>query len=170
MATAKTSTFFIREAINIDAAATTDSMDLSMYCDPVNRQGLLIRNADFIWYDGATYLPAAVQANTYEAAIQLHAATLGALAEYDNNQQIASASIQAGANLPAVQEVDFFPDRLGMTKGEGRITVNDTLEIVADGSANVPANLECCIVLECQVVKLSKEDYVSLALQSVADA
>ena len=57
-----------------------------------------------------------------------------------------------------------------MTKGEGRITVNDTLEIVADGSANVPADLECCIVLECQVVKLSKEDYVSLALQSVADA
>ena len=66
--------------------------------------------------------------------------------------------------------MDFFPDRLGMAKGEGRIVVNDTLEICTDGSANIPGTAVVCVVMEVQVVKLSEKDYISLALQSVADA
>jgi len=33
----------------------------------------------------------------------------------------------------------------------------------------VPANLAVTMILECQVVTLSQKDYISLALQSVAD-
>ena len=57
-----------------------------------------------------------------------------------------------------------------MAKGEGRIVVNDTLEICTDGNGTIPSDYVVTVVLEVQVVKLSEKDYISLALQSVADA
>ena len=47
MAKAKTSTFYIRETFDVDATAQTTAMDLSLYVDPVNKQGLLVRSVDF---------------------------------------------------------------------------------------------------------------------------
>ena len=57
-----------------------------------------------------------------------------------------------------------------MAKGEGRIVVNDTLEICTDGSSSgIPSNYVCTVVMEVQVVKLTEKDYVTLALQTVSD-
>lgn len=168
MAKAKTNTFYLRETIDVNTTPTAESWDLSVYVDPVNKQGLLIRNVDFIWSISGTWLP--MPAAAMQAAVQIHDTALGGMEDYENTHQVASGSI-TGTTSAVNSDQDFFPDRLGMAKGEGRIVVNDTLEIVSDGSAaGVPAALVCTVVMEVQVVKLTEKDYISLALQQVADA
>jgi len=169
MAKAKTSTFYLRETINVDASPQQEEMDLTVYVDPVNSQGLLIRAVDFIWYDSATFLPLDANAD-WQGTIQVHDSSLGGLADLENEHQIASGSISSVSGSGVFSDQDFFPDRLGMSKGEGRIVVNDTLELATDaGGSSIPANMVCTIVMEVQVVKLTKEDYISLALQSVSN-
>lgn len=169
MTKAKTSTFYIREVFDVDATPQTTAMDLSLYVDPVNKQGLLVRSIDFIWHDKVTFLPPDFGGDC-QGAIQVHDSVLGGLASLDSQHQVASGSIMGYAGSAPTNDTDFFPDRLGMTKGEGRIIVNDTLEIATDGAGTVPNNWACCVVLECQVIKLTEKDYIALALQSVADA
>jgi len=169
VATKKTSSFYLRETIEVNAAPAQESMDLSVYVDPVNKQGLLIRQVDFIWYDGSNFLPLDPAAD-WQAAIQIHDTALGGLVDLENTHQVASGSILGVLGSTVDKSQDFFPDRLGMAKGEGRIVVNDTLEICTDGSTNIPAAAVVTVVMEVVVVKLSEKDYISLALQSVADA
>lgn len=167
MATKKTNSFYIRETIDVDTSLNVETMDLSVYVDPVNKQGLLIRQADFIWTDKDDWVPPA--AGIWQATCQIHDTALGGLADPENTHQVASGSIVSTAS-GSFSDEDFFPDRLGMAKGEGRIVVNDTLEICTDGNGTIPTNYVVTVVLEVQVVKLSEKDYISLALQSVADA
>ncbi len=168
MSTSLTGTFYLRQDIDVDATPTISTMDLSVYVDPVNKQALLIRACDFIWHDKTTYLPLDPGAD-WQAAIQLHDTTLGQLASFENPHQVASGSILSVSGSAIEANQDFFPDRLGWAKGEGRIIVNDTLEIATDGSASVPGDASCTVVLECKVVSLSQKDYIALALQTVAD-
>jgi len=167
MARAKTGIFYIKAIIDIDTTVTNTSEDLSVYVDPVNRQGLLIRGVDYIWYDSSNNLPENFTADG-QFAVQVHETTLGVMADYDNSHMIASGSLSYDTAGFLNNEQDFFPDRLGYSKGEGRVVVNDSLEITSLGVAP-PANLQCCVILECQVIKLSERDYITLALQSVAD-
>ena len=164
MATAKTNSFYIRETIDVDTTLSLDNIDLSLYVDPVNKQALLIKNVDFIWAL-STFLPA--PAAVYQATCQLHDTTLGALREFDNQHQVASGGI-VGTLSSVTSDVDFFPDRLGMAKGEGRIIVNDSMEIATLG-VTVNAAQQVTVVMECQVVKLTEKDYITLAMQQVAD-
>tara|TARA_Y100000748_G_C15493646_1_gene487432 strand:- start:2060 stop:2557 length:498 start_codon:yes stop_codon:yes gene_type:complete len=164
MAAAKTNSFYIRETIDVDTTVSIDNIDLSLYVDPVNKQALLIKNVDFIWAL-STFLPA--PAAVYQATCQLHDTTLGALREFDNQHQVASGGL-VGTTSSVSSDVDFFPDRLGMAKGEGRIIVNDSMEIVTLGNS-VNAAQQVTVVMECQVVKLSEKDYITLAMQQVAD-
>ena len=167
MATKKTNSFYIRETIDVNTSLSVETMDLSVYVDPVNKQGLLIRQADFIWTESDDWVPPA--ANTWQATCQIHDTALGGLAAPENTHQVASGSVVSTAS-GSFADSDFFPDRLGMAKGEGRIVVNDTLEICTDGNGTIPSDYVVTVVLEVQVVKLSEKDYISLALQSVADA
>jgi|TARA_R110001606_G_scaffold350281_1_gene500401 hypothetical protein len=164
MASAKTNSFYIRETIDVDTSTTLDNIDLSLYVDPVNKQALLVKNVDFIWALN-TFLPAPAAA--YTATCQLHDTTLGALREFDNQHQVASGGI-VGTTSSVSSDVDFFPDRLGMAKGEGRIIVNDSMEIATLG-IGVNAAQQVTVVMECQVVKLTEKDYITLAMQQVAD-
>tara|TARA_R100000963_G_scaffold34855_1_gene29891 strand:- start:915 stop:1424 length:510 start_codon:yes stop_codon:yes gene_type:complete len=167
MAKAKTNSFYIRETIEVNAAPAQESMDLTIYVDPVNKQGLLIKMVDFIWSDSGSWLPPAAAA--WQAAIQVHDTALGGLVDPEDSHNIASGSV-VSTTSGTFSDSDFFPDRLGMAKGEGRIVVNDTLEICTDGSAaGIPGNYVCTVVMEVQVVKLTEKDYVTLALQTVSD-
>jgi len=56
MARAKTGIFYIKAIIDVDSTVTVINEDLSVYVDPVNRQGLLIRSVDYIWYDKSNNL------------------------------------------------------------------------------------------------------------------
>jgi len=166
MASAKTNSFYIRETIDVDAAVSLDNLDLSLYVDPVNKQALLVKNVDFIWALSSFLPPAAA---VFQATCQLHDTTLGALREFDNQHQVASGGITATTSSIS-SDVDFFPDRLGMAKGEGRIIVNDSMEIATQGAGgSLPGTLQCTVVMECQVVKLTEKDYITLAMQQVAD-
>ena len=164
MASAKTNSFYIRETIDVDATVSLDNLDLSLYVDPVNKQALLVKNCDFIWAL-SNFLPPA--AAVFQATCQLHDTTLGALREFDNQHQVASGGI-VGTTSSVSSDVDFFPDRLGMAKGEGRIIVNDSMEIATLG-IGVNAAQQVTVVMECQVVKLTEKDYITLAMQQVAD-
>jgi len=167
MARAKTNSFYIRETIDVDTSLNTETMDLSVYVDPVNKQGLLVRQCDFIWNDKSDWVPPPAAA--WQAAIQLHDTALGGMADPDNTHQVASGMIVSTTGSTNADS-DFFPDRLGMAKGEGRIVVNDTMEICTLGAGTLPASYVCTVVMEVQVVKLTEKDYISLALQQVADA
>ena len=166
MATKKTNSFYLRETIEVNTGAAQESMDLSVYVDPVNKQGLLIRQVDFIWSESDDWVPPAAAA--WQAAIQVHDTALGGLVDYEDTHQIASGSI-VSTTSGSFSDEDFFPDRLGMAKGEGRIVVNDTLEICTDGNGSILTNYVCTVVMEVQVVKLSEKDYISLAFQTVSD-
>tara|TARA_Y100001951_G_scaffold57261_1_gene45440 strand:- start:1609 stop:2112 length:504 start_codon:yes stop_codon:yes gene_type:complete len=167
MATAKTNSFYLRETIDVDTTLTTETMDLSVYVDPVNKQGLLIRSVDFIWTDKTDWVPPAAAA--WQAAVQVHDTALSGMADPDNTHQVASGSI-VSTTSGSFSDEDFFPDRLGMAKGEGRIVVNDSLEITTLGAGSIPASYVVTVVMEVLVVKLTEKDYISLALQQVADA
>jgi len=167
MARAKTGIFYIKAIIDVDSTVTVINEDLSVYVDPVNRQGLLIRSVDYIWYDKSNNLPENFTADG-QFAVQVHETTLGLMADYDNSHLIASGSLSYDTTGILNNAQDFFPDRLGHSKGEGRVVVNDSLEITSLGVAP-PSNFQCCVVLECQVIKLTERDYITLALQSVAD-
>lgn len=169
MAKAKTNSFYLRETLDVDTVTNNEQMDLSIYVDPVNKQGILVKGVDYIWFDKDTFLPMDPNAD-WQVAVQLHDTTLGSLVDPENTHMISSASLVAVQNSSISSDEDFFPDRLGMAKGEGRIIVNDSLEISSLGSGSTPADLQCCVVMEVQVVKLSEKDYISLALQQVADA
>jgi len=168
MAKSKTNTFYLRETLEVNAGLNTETMDLSVYVDPVNKQGLLIRAVDFIWTDSSDWVPPA--AAIWQASVQIHDTALGGMADPENTHQIASGSV-VSTTSGSFSDQDFFPDRLGMAKGEGRIVVNDTLEITTLGDgAGLPGNYVVTVVMEVEVVKLTEKDYISLALQAVADA
>jgi len=167
MAKAKTNTFYLRETVDCDTSLTTSTMDLSIYVDPVNKQGLLIRAVDFIWTDKTDWVPPPAAA--WQSSVQVHDTALGGMADPDNTHQIASGSV-VSTTSGSFSDSDFFPDRLGMAKGEGRIVVNDTLEICTLGAGTITSGYVVTVVMEVEVVKLSERDYISLALQAVADA
>jgi len=166
MAKAKTNSFYLRETIEVNTAAAQESMDLTVYVDPVNKQGLLIKQVDFIWTESDDWVPPAAAA--WQAAIQVHDTALGGLVDPEDTHNVASGSI-VSTTSGSFSDEDFFPDRLGMAKGEGRIIVNDTLEICTDGNGTIPSNYVCTVVMEVQVVKLTEKDYITLALQTVSD-
>lgn len=169
MARAKTSTFYIREETGVSAGATAlDTIDLSLYVDPVNKQALLIKSVDFIWTDSTNYLPIAYTADA-QLAIQLHDSNLGGMFSLENQHQVASGSVFYDHTGSIASNMDFFPDKLGRAKGEGRIVVNDSLEVATRGNGGIPNGSIITVCLECEVVKLSEKDYIALALQTVAE-
>lgn len=173
MARAKTAPFQIRFEVGLTLNTTNIiTPDLSMYVDPVNRQALMIHQADFIWTDNQDYLPIAWAdgAGPSEAAIQIHDSTLGGMFEITSPHQVASGSVSYGGSKGYLtSDQDFFPDTMGRAMGGGRIVVNDSLEVCARVEGTVPANSICTVVLEATVVKLSEKDFIALALQTVSD-
>lgn len=167
MAKAKTGPFMITEPITVTNAATTKTIDLGAYVDPADKQGLMVTAVDFIWQNNSNFLPPDFAAN-YEAKVEVHDAVLGALVGANNYHLVASGGLSTGTAESANMTTDIWPDRLGIAKNEGRIIVNDELEIVSNASAAL-ANTECVVRLTVKVVTLTQKDFMSLALQTVAN-
>jgi len=169
MARSKTGPFFINHVLNIDntTAVQSDDIDISAYVDAGDSQGLEIMSVDFIWFNSSNYLP--ITDNTdFNAAIQLKDTSTGALVRYDNLHLAASGQIYYDTASIMTQATDVFPDNLMVSKAGGRVTVNDQLEIVGATSVAVD-NCAVCVRIQCRVVSLNKRDYMTLALQTVAD-
>lgn len=167
MAKAKTGPFMITEPITVTNSANTTTIDLGAYVDPADKQGLMITAVDFIWQNSSTYLPPDFAAD-WEAKVEVHDAVLGELVGANNYHLVASTGLTTSTQSAASMVTDLWPDRFGIGKNEGRIVVNDELEIVSNATAAI-SNCECIVRLTVKVVSLTQKDFMSLALQTVAN-
>jgi hypothetical protein len=144
--------FTVARTIDVNStSATTELVDLSSYVDAGDGQGVEILKVDFIWFNKSTYLPMD-SATNFEAAVQVKDNTEGALVDPASIHLVASAGYSNSA----------------ANAGEGRVVVNDALEIVGDNSASI-TNFACTVRITMRIKKLSKRDYMQIALQTVAD-
>lgn len=169
MARAKTGPFYITEPITMSSttAVQTTNLDLGAYCDPADKQGIMITDVDFIFQNSSDYMPLTFAAGT-GVKVEVHDTVVGALTGSNNYHLVSSAALKVDDDKAAYMTQDLWPDRFGIGKNEGRIVVNDELEIVGKSSASL-ANLQCVVRLTCKVVTLSNKDFMSLALQTVAN-
>ena len=96
------------------------------------------------------------------------------LVRADNQSLVASGNLNIDqANNVATNDVDLYPDNFGPAAlSETFMVVNDTLYLTAmpsgttigSGDVNVTARIRA------SVVKLSPKDWVSIAIQSTAEA
>lgn len=146
-------------------ANQTTKIDLGAYVDPADKQGIMITAVDFIYQDLTTFMPPAFAANT-KVKVEVHDAVIGGLCGANNYHLVASSGL---TYLGSVENTtDIWPDRFGIGKNEGRIVVNDELEISGTSSASL-SGLSCVVRLTCKVVTLTQKDFMSLALQTVAN-
>ena len=166
MAKAKTATFFIRRSIGVTNSATTLTIDTSAYVDPADRQGLMIEEVDFIWYNTADNL-APYEIQDESQAIQLLSGAYTELQAYDEEDLIASAGLSWSGDGTPSNASDLYPDALA-TPG-GRIVVDDNMTLVSIASAAPGRAMACAVLIKAKVVTLSNKDYMALALQTVAN-
>lgn len=165
MARAKTAPFWIAESqTGLSTTAEAVTIDIGAYVDPADSQGLEILKVDYIW-DDIGELPIGVDTR---ATAQLKDNTNGDLVEPTNLHLISSGHIVIDANAFMSSASDVFPDRLMLGKDGGRVVVNDSLEFVVRAAAN-STNSRCTVRIMARVVTLTKKDYMTLALQTVAD-
>ena len=169
MARSKTGPFYITQPITMSSTTSEQIalLDLGVYVDPADKQGIMITRAEFIYQNSSTFMPNSFAANS-QVKIEVHDAVLGELAGANNYHLVASSALTTDAQKNPSMVQDIWPDRFGIGKNEGRIVVNDELEIVGKASASL-ANLECVVKLTCKVVTLTNKDFMSLALQTVAN-
>lgn len=165
MAKAKTATFFIRRKLDIAATtAATLTIDTSAYVDPADRQGLMIEEVDYIFFDSSNKLP--YETTTRQYAVQLLAGGFSELQDYDNEDLISSGGMVMSSTYQPSKDADVYPDALA-TPG-GRILVDDQMTLVGK-SSDTSANMTVAVLIKAKVVSLSNKDYMALALQTVAN-
>lgn len=169
MAKAKTGLFYITAPLTMSSttAPQTTTLDLGAYCDPADKQGVMITAVDYIYQSQSDFMPPAFAADT-RVKIEVHDAVLGSLVGANNYHLVSSSGISVSGQKNVEMTTDLWPDRFGIGKNEGRIVVNDELEIMGKSSASL-ANLQCVVRLTVKVVTLTNKDFMSLALQTVAN-
>jgi len=169
MARSKTGPFFINHILSLNATAVdqASTIDISAYVDAGDSQGLEIMSVDYVWFDSSNNRPIG-HGLDFDAAVQLKDTATGGLVRYDNLHLVSSGQLYYDSAGAVFMATDIYPDNLSISKGGGRVTVNDALEIVAGCSTSV-TNLMVCARIQCRVVSLNKRDYMTLALQTVAD-
>ena len=167
MAKAKTAPFYISEnQIGLSTSPEAVTIDVGAYVDPADSQGIEILSVDYIW-DDTSNLPISNGSTDFRATAQLKDNTNGDLVSPTSLHLISSAHLSYSDVAVTDNVTDVYPDRLGIGK-DGRIVVNDQLEFCVKSSAAV-ATGRCTVRIMARVVTLTKKDYMTLALQTVAD-
>ena len=182
MATAMTGSFYLTQTVTMPAAtasgiATGATIDLSAYVNVPTGQAISISSCDFIYQLSAPFGQSAKDMVAGAGAISVQLTDLNQgnlLVRADNQSLVASGNLNIDqANNVATNDVDLYPDNFGPAAlSETFMVVNDTLYLTAmpsgttigAGSVNVTARIRC------SVVKLSPKDWVSIAIQSTAEA
>ena len=169
MARSQSGLFQIRKSLaGLTTTGGAVEIDLGAYVDPADAQGVEIVQVDFIWTDSSSDLPMDNTVNA-RATAQLKDNTGGTIVDPDNSHLIASSGITLVANgAGAYHDTDIFPDMLNLSKEGGRIVVNDTLELAAKSSSAI-SDGRVTAVITLKVVKLTKKDYMALALSTVSE-
>jgi hypothetical protein len=180
MATAKTGSFYLTEAVTLAAAAADGSraqgvIDLGAYVNVPTGQAVAIESVDFIWQNGSLYDQnvEAMLAGNGALSMQLSDLNPGTVfIRADDQSLIASGALNIDiANNIGSQFSDLYPDNFGPgSLSEAFMVVNDSLYLVAgvDGAAIGGASVHCTARIKCRVVKLSKQDWMAIAIQSTA--
>lgn len=156
--------FTVAQTIDITNAASTALISLSPYVDPGDNQGIEIVSVDYIFHDSTTELPYE-SGDDWAAAVQLKDNVEGALISYENIHLVSSAGYTNDGTTGHFTGSDVFPDSL---PGSGRSVVNDDLEICALASA-ATNNFACTVRVTMRIIKLTKRNWMQIALQTVAD-
>lgn len=182
MASAKTSSFWLTESIEVAAAAAGPAgatIDLGSYIDVGDQQALAIESIDWILqrYDEATdtysgELTGLVASNCM-FGMQVTDLNRGtAMVRADDRALISSGAIYLDqANNIVSTGSDFFPDNYGPAAAQdARLVVNDQLYVTVQQNVNnVAANRSVyTCTLKCKIVKLSKSDWMAIAIQATA--
>ena len=178
MATAKTGTFYLTETITLPASTAAGgrvqgTIDLGAYVNVPTGQALAVDSVDFIWQAGADFGQevAGMVASNGALSCQLTDLNPGtSFVRADNQSLISSGSMNIDQpNSIATHVADIYPDNFGKLN-DAFMVVNDTLYLVAgnDATAINTADVFLTARVRCQVVKLSQENWMAIAIQSTA--
>jgi len=182
MATAKTGSFYLTETIELPAALAAGgrvqgTVDLSAYVNVPTGQSISISSVDFIYQTGTDFGTDVRGMLVGNGAVSVQLTDLNPstlLVRADNQSLIASGSLNIDqTNCIATHTADLYPDNFGPANlSESFFVVNDTLYLVAgnDLSAISGNILSVTARIRCRVVKLSTKDWMSIAIQSTAEA
>lgn len=181
MTTSKTSSFYLTETVKFDTASATGSLvqgelDIGGLVNIASSEALAVEQVDFIWQFGDTFngAPDNVAATNYSLMAQLSDQNPGTLMiRADDNNLIGSGAINVDVTNNLVSsDQDFFPDNFGKLS-EAFFAVNDSLYLVAALTSNAaPTTLSiyCTVRVKARIAKLSKQDWMALAITSTANS
>lgn len=181
MATAKTGSFYLTETVQIPATSANGTrvmgtIDLGAYVNVPTGQAIAIDSVDFVYQheDGRFAGNVAGMANGNLAlGVQLTDLNPGTLfVRADDQSLIASGYLNIDdTNNVATHAADLYPDNYGPASlSEAFMVVNDTLYLTAgnDGDATGSTIVFITARIRARVVKLSKTDWMAIALQQTA--
>lgn len=178
MATARTGTFYLTETVTIPAASAAatrvqGTIDLGAYVNVPTGQAIAIDSVDFIWQAGTTLQqsPNGFLAANGALSCQLTDLNPGtSFVRADNQSLISSGALAVDdANNVGSHVQDVYPDNFGKLN-DAFMVVNDTLYLVAGPDVSSISGNDVFLTarIRCQVVKLSQENWMAIAIQSTA--
>jgi len=181
MAKSITGSFWLTDTVNIQAVniLTNGSISLASYIDVGDSQAVAIEQVDIIIqsYDTAndsynSNMGTAVAGNVVVASqVSDQSFPAGGMLVASANSLVASGAwYYDDANNISSTGTDVFPDTFGKLS-EARMVINDQLYLqTLLGMSALAANRELAVTfrVKCRIVKLSKSDWMSLAVQSSA--
>ena len=181
MTTSKTSSFYLTETVKLDLASVSGTiaqgtMDIGGLVNIASSEALAVEQVDFIWQVSDNYDAGldAVAATNYTSIAQLTDSNPGtAFVRADDSNLIGSGSLNVDVpNNVATSDQDFFPDNFGKLS-ESFFAVNDNLYLVANIAGNAAvttSSLYCTVRIKARIAKLSKQDWMALAITSTANS
>jgi len=181
MATAKTGSFYLTETITLPATSVNGTrvmgtIDLGAYVNVPTGQAIAIDSVDFIYqHESGRYAMnvSGMVNNDCALGIQLTDLNPGTLfVRADDQSLIASGALNIDdTNNVASHVSDLYPDNYGPASlSEAFMVVNDTLYLTGgnDGAAIGSTDVYITARIRARVVKLSKTDWMAIALQQTA--
>jgi len=180
MATAKTGSFFLTEAITLTPASGSGTrvqgeIDLGAYINVATGQAIAIDQVDFVFQVGSDYGYDAGSMLVDKGAIGCQVTDLNPGSSFvraDDQSLVASGSLVIDVTNGVVsQETDIYPDSYGPAGlSDSFLVVNDSLYVVAgnDGNDIGGGNVSVTARIRARVVKLGTKDWMAIAIQSTA--
>lgn len=182
MTKSMTGSFYLTETVTIPNGSASGSriqgtIDLSAYVNVPTGQAIAIESVDFIFQIGTDFGSDVQQMLVASGAITTQLTDLNpgtAFVRADSQALVSSGALQIDQpNNVASHSADFYPDNFGPTNlSEAFLVVNDTLYLTAgnDTAVSGATDLSVTARIRCRVVKLNSKDWMSIAIQSTAEA
>ena len=183
MATAKSASFWLTETIEIPPASVSGTrvqgtISLEAYVSVIDSLGIAIDSVDGVIQASSDYGDAVGDMIQGNGAFSWQLTDLNpgtAFVRADNQSLIASGAMNVDqSNNVATHTNDLYPDNYGNSGAlsESFITVNPTLYFVGGNDSATTSAADSIFItvrVRCRAAKLSKADYVALAIESTSN-